>query len=80
LKSSWTSGNAPLLCLPLHNSGALPPIHELFINGLRNHYAFNKTLYHKNRFLPDDVSERDIITLTQLRKLHNIECKDGFGL
>jgi len=30
LKSSWTGGNAPLLCLPMHNSGALPLVHELF--------------------------------------------------
>jgi len=30
LKSSWTSGSAPLLCLHLHNIGALLPVHELF--------------------------------------------------
>jgi hypothetical protein len=30
LKSLRTRGRAPLLCLPLHNSGALPPVHGLF--------------------------------------------------
>jgi hypothetical protein len=29
LKSSWIGGSAPLLCLSLHNSGLLPPVHEL---------------------------------------------------
>jgi len=30
LKSSWTGDSAPLLCLPLHNSGVLPLVHEIF--------------------------------------------------
>jgi len=30
LKSSWTGGSEQLLCFPLHNSGALPPVHKLF--------------------------------------------------
>jgi hypothetical protein len=30
LKSSRTGGSAPLLCLPLHNSSTLLPVHELF--------------------------------------------------
>jgi len=30
LKNSWTGGSAPLLCRRKHNSGALPPVHELF--------------------------------------------------
>jgi hypothetical protein len=30
LKSSWTGGSVLLLCLPLHNSGALPLVHKLF--------------------------------------------------
>jgi len=29
MKSSWTGVSEPLLYLPLHNSGALPPVHEL---------------------------------------------------
>jgi hypothetical protein len=30
LKSSWTDGSAALLCRLLQNSGALPPVHEIF--------------------------------------------------
>jgi len=30
LKSSWTEGSAPLLCVPVYNSGALPPVNGLF--------------------------------------------------
>jgi hypothetical protein len=30
LKSSWPGGSTSLLYLLLHNSGALPPVHELF--------------------------------------------------
>jgi hypothetical protein len=30
LESLWTGGSAPLLCRGKHNSGALPPVHELF--------------------------------------------------
>jgi len=26
----WQCAAVMLLCLPLHNSGALPPVHELF--------------------------------------------------
>jgi len=29
LKSSWTGGSVTLLCGGRHNSGTLPPVHEL---------------------------------------------------